>query len=76
MTLPIDKKREILSNAKVLRESQKFKTVFIQPDLTREEQKASYELRKALRETRSKNPGKQFKIQRGHIVEVTSSPNN
>ena len=66
--MTVEKKREILDNAKKLSLSD-LRNVYVSRDRTPEEQKLDYELRVQLRTKRAENPDKTFFIRRGKIVE-------
>ena len=68
----VDCRKEILIRAKSLKESDRFKKVFITPDLTRKQQEVDKELRKQLR--KFKDDGEVgAKIQHGKVVKNLSS---
>ena len=68
----VDCRKEILIRAKSLKESDRFKKVFITPDLTRKQQEVDKELRKQLR--KYKDDGEVgAKIQHGKVVKNLSS---
>lgn len=71
----VDDKKKILKNATKVRLSQNTrlydpKAIFIIPDQTKMERERDLELRKKLRDSRSKNPNARFIIQKGKVVEV------
>ena len=64
----------ILRKKAKLRESEAFSKVYISPDLSSEERKARGELVKKLKEAKGQNPEKNYRIQRGVVVEVPPAP--
>ena len=50
----VSQKHEVLRKAKLLRDSSKFKRVYVQPDLTRMQQEIDWRLRKELKDRRDK----------------------
>ena len=67
-----EKKWELLKKAKELRNSTRFKNVFVQPDLTVAERKEQFELRVERREMMKKEPKKEWMIRMGKVVERKS----
>ena len=66
-------RKQILSKAVTLRNSEDNyvkEEVFIRPDQTHKQQQDSKNLRDQLKEIRTQNPTKTFKIQRGVIIEL------
>ena len=63
----VDSKKEILARAKQLKECEKFKRIFISPDLTRKQQEVNKELRIQLKRTREAGET-EAKIKFGKIV--------
>ena len=64
-------KRDILQRAKKLRESEKWKKVFITPDLSPKERMRNKELREELK--RRTDEGEDLVIRRGKITKIQSS---
>ena len=67
----LDGKKEILSRAKDLKNVEKFKRMFISPDLTRKQQKVDKELRTELKKFREQGEST-AKIKYGKIVKNVS----
>lgn len=76
--LNAEARHELLIKSRDLKNFQSFRCVYIQPDLTREQQQIQYELRQDLRAKRQSDPQKIWKISRGRVIEVkpTKQPNN
>ena len=62
----------IISNSKHLRHIEKYKSIYVKPDLTPFQRKLDFELRKELNQRRSTRPDKDFVIHKGKIVERNS----
>ena len=65
-----DEKWRLIGKSKELGKFEDFKNVYLNPDLTRDERMTQFRLRKELKDRRSKNPSKTFKIQKGKIIEL------
>lgn len=83
MIKTLDGKKEILARAKQLKENDKFKRMFISPDLTRKQQEMDKELRNQLKKFREEGEteakirfGKVVKNGRGGREEVLYQPPN
>ena len=65
-------KKKVLSKAKEIRNSteDKYKTVFIRPDLTPRQRANSKNLQTELMRRREDNPNKTYKIYRSEIIEI------
>ena len=62
-------KKFIISQSKELRRIEKFKDIYVKPDLTPFQQKIDFQLRKKLQESKSAHPQKDFIIHRGKVIE-------
>ena len=69
-----DMQLNVLRKKASLRASEKFSRVYISPDLTPEERKIRGGLVRKLKEMKEQNPGKNYRIQRGEVVEVPAAP--
>ena len=69
----IKKKKQILARAKSLREVDKWKNMYISPDLTIKEREEGKILRDKLRQLRSEGQD-HYIIKRGKIVKVSEDP--
>ena len=67
-------KREVLQNSKFLKDG-KYKSIFINPDLTPQQRKKDYDLRQELKNRKSEGQ-KGIYIKKGRIVEDTGIPNH
>lgn len=66
-------KRTILTGAKRLRQSDVYKGVFVKPDLTPFQQSLDFQLRKDLKAKIASNPGSDFVIHNGRVIERNAS---
>ena len=57
---------EVLRNAKLLKDDDRLKRVYISADLTREQREAQASLRQRLNNLRRENPGVQYRIDYGN----------
>ena len=69
-----DMQLNVLRKKASLRASEKFSRVYISPDLTPEERKIRGGLVRKLKEMKEQNPAKNYRIQRGEVVEVPAAP--
>ena len=68
-----EKRHELLQKCKALRNTQKFKNVYIHPDQTRDERTEQLELRQLLRKTRVEDRTELWMIIRGKVQERTNT---
>ena len=68
VTSTVDIQREFVRKAKQLRNFDRWKNVYINPDLTKAQQEEQYLLRKALREAKLRDPSKDWIIRNHSIV--------
>ncbi len=70
----VSDKKSILAKAKSLRDSTNdtYSNIFIRPDLTKNQQEASKNLRTQLKTTQEDYPLKKWMIKQGKIIEVTA----
>ena len=65
-------KRFLITHSRKLRHVDKFRNIYIKPDLTMLQRKIDFNLRKELRVFKSAHPEKDFVINRGKIIERNS----
>ena len=58
----------LLKKAKILRQSESLRTVYLSPDLTREEREDSTRLYQTLKQLRRDNPGRKYWVRAGSIM--------
>ena len=58
----------LLKKAKFLRQTESFRTVYLSPDLTREEREDSTRLYQTLKQLRKDNPGRKYWVRGGSIM--------
>ena len=64
-----DERNNLLKKARLLRDKEKYKNMFLQPDLTKDERARQYTLRCDLRKIREENPENEYIIRAGKVVE-------
>ena len=64
-----DERNNLLKKARLLRDKEKYKNIFLQPDLTKDERARQYTLRCDLRKIREENPDNEYIIRAGKVVE-------
>ena len=64
-----DEGNNLLKKARLLRDKEKYKNIFLQPDLTKDERAREYTLRCDLRKIREENPDNEYIIRAGKVVE-------
>ncbi|EYC37229.1 hypothetical protein Y032_0651g1151 [Ancylostoma ceylanicum] len=65
----------ILGRAKSLRDTSKYKHIFIRASLTEEERRKEYDLRKEAREKNQSLGHKEYVVYRGQVVKISDIPN-
>ena len=60
----VEQRNEVLSGSKKLKDIDKFKHIFINPDLCANDRKEKARLRKVMMQTRADNPGKRVYIKK------------
>lgn len=68
LTLPVEKKTELLKASKKLMDTTDWKHVFISPDKTKAQQHADFMLRQELRLRKSEEPESSWYIHRGKVI--------
>ena len=62
-------KWQLIGKSKNLLNCDNYRKVYINPDLTADEQKVAFELRQRLKKARSEKPNASYRIKKGEIVE-------